>query len=200
MTTVFSYAIFILNCLLYTIFLSFICFPVASYTTNMAVRYSLINRITQIGQSDDSLILKLRVVREYKLYARGNTNQILSYEIVCHDRNGDRIHGTIRPADFRRFKLKFVVGTLYAFHHFDVKDNDMRFRTTTSMFRFVSTPKTIFGPIIDSTFPSYMFVLRPFSAMLDRAQLVENLLVGMFFFKMYIDLHFNYIMILYTFM
>lgn len=81
--------------------------------------YSLISHIKEMGNTICDLVLKLRIVRLYKSYVYGSSNQVSSYELVCHDCSGTRIHGTTRSVDLEHFKVKFVVGGhiwFYVFH------------------------------------------------------------------------------------
>lgn len=102
----------------------------------------LIRCISDTGLSNHDLILKLRIVRSYTLPMYGKLDKIRSYEIVCHDRLGDRIHGTIRTTDYGRHTISFLEGQALAFKFVVIEDNNMKFKTTSSKYKFTTSSKT----------------------------------------------------------
>lgn len=143
----------------------------------MAPFYSLINHIQNTGNSKGDLILKLRVVRAYKMHEHGNM-KMSSYEVVCHDQSGSRIHGTIRKVDYKRLKHKLVVGNIYAFIYFNVHYNNMRCKTKSNLFKFVSSARTRVTRIRDRNFPSYMFVFRQGPSLFNHMEMDSFILFG----------------------
>lgn len=143
---------------------------------------SLIRSIYNSGFTQRELVLKLRIVRSYTLPSFGNPNQIRSYEIVCHDRSGDRIHGTIRPSDFRRVKVDFSEGQMIAVQYVVVDDNNMKFKTTSCRFKFITSSKSRILNMDDNEFPYYRFDFRALSDITDPSNINQALLIGNFIF------------------
>lgn len=114
---------------------------------------SLINRIGDTDFTDCRLILKLRIVHKYTLPAFGHPHQIRTHEIVCHDRSGDRIHGTIRLSDYSRLtKVNFSEGQLVAVQYVVVEKNNMKFKTTPCKFKFTTSSRRLIFHTTNSIF------------------------------------------------
>ncbi|KAH6838159.1 hypothetical protein C2S53_009036 [Perilla frutescens var. hirtella] len=111
--------------------------------------FSLVERVRETGHSIYELILKLRVVRIYEQSPCGRSHAKPTLEMILHDRVGDRIHGTMRKSDLKRFNIDFVEGGLYPFQFFDIEDNRMKYRTTQHLFKFISSSYTKVIPIVD---------------------------------------------------
>lgn len=152
----------------------------------MSSYYSLICHIQGVGIPKFNLILKLRLVRSYILYSEIDPKQIQSYEIVCHDRSGDFIHGTISTTDHNRLRIFFCEGDTIAFQYVDVETNKMRFKTTSNNFKFSTCFKTIAVYFNDIDFPQirfcFMYVPQIFlGPNVKRGRLIGNLYNLLFF-------------------
>lgn len=151
----------------------------------MSSFYSLVKRIGETGFTESRLILKLRIVRKYTLPTFGNAHQIRTHEIVCHDRSGDRIHGTVRLPDFSRLnKVNFSEGQLVAVQYVVVENNNMKFKTTPFKFKFITSSKSRIVNIEEEDFPYYQFKFQALGDLVDPSKINQGLLLGMYFYSM----------------
>lgn len=153
----------------------------------MSSLFSMIKRISDIGLSNRELILKFRIVRSYTLPMFGKPEKIRSYEIVCHDPVGDRIHGTIRIPEYIRHEMSFLEGETLAFKFVVIEENNMKFKTTLNKYKFTTSSKTQIE-FFNEDFPYYPFDFRPLSIVCDPSNLDHSLLLG----KCGLLIHFSY--------
>lgn len=147
----------------------------------MSSYQSLIKRVENTGITHRLLILKVRIVRSYTLPSFGFPDQIRSYEIVCHDRVGDRINGTITLFDYNRLKLKFGEGDAIGIQYAVVQNNNMKFKTTSNEFMFTTCKKTrivLLTEEEEQDFPRYPYDFRSIPEISNAANIKTDVLLG----------------------
>ncbi|KZV23276.1 hypothetical protein F511_02177 [Dorcoceras hygrometricum] len=120
--------------------------------------------------------LKLRLVRCYELAAYGK-NGDFTLECVLHDKEGDRIHASVKKPVLDRVKPILKEGHLFAIKNIIVAENRMKYKTTASKYKINFITKTHVCEIFDDSFPSMMFDFKSFTNV-KNAEIDETMLFG----------------------
>ncbi|XP_073121603.1 replication protein A 70 kDa DNA-binding subunit B-like [Henckelia pumila] len=142
----------------------------------MAPLFSLISQLTPKKMF---WALKVRLVRCYEFPTFGkDKDDIFSMECIFHDREGSRIHATIKKQILKSVALKFKEGNLYAVKDVIVAENSMKMKTTTNKFKINFVQKTQVCEIFDETFPSFIYEFKPFAELKSEDMVDKTYLFG----------------------
>ncbi|KAL2456263.1 Nucleic acid-binding [Abeliophyllum distichum] len=86
--------------------------------------------------------LKVRVVHLYEVPAYGTVDVSFSLEFVCHNKEGERIHASIKQSLINTFKPLLKEGAVYLIRHFIVGVNNLKYKTTGHKYKINFMTKT----------------------------------------------------------
>lgn len=165
----------------------------------MAPLFSLIR---DVNPSKTQWALRLRLVRCYDVPVFRNRSQIASTECIFHDREGDRVHASLKGAAMDTIKPKLLEGHLYAVKDVIVADNRLKFKTTQCKYKLIFMKKTNVVEFYDAGFPKLMFNFRSFDELTPEREIEEFELFGMmhvlyikFQFTINNNMMFNYVLL-----
>ncbi|KZV25510.1 replication protein A 70 kDa DNA-binding subunit B-like [Dorcoceras hygrometricum] len=118
--------------------------------------------------------LKLRLVRCYELPAYEKSGDF-TLECVFHDKEGDRIHASVKKPVLDKVRHILKDGHLFAIKNIIVAENRMKYKTTTSKYKINFITKTHVCEIFDDSFPSIMFDFKSFNDV-KNAEIEETML------------------------
>ncbi|XP_073158107.1 replication protein A 70 kDa DNA-binding subunit B-like [Henckelia pumila] len=121
----------------------------------------LFRLIREVNTSNMHWALKLRLVRSYDLPAYGNKGNP-TLECIFHDKEGSRIHATIKDGILEKVKPILKEGHLYAVKNVIVAENMLKYKTTKNEYKINFFSKTNICEIFDDDFPSIMFQFKSF--------------------------------------
>ncbi|CAH9122945.1 unnamed protein product [Cuscuta epithymum] len=111
-------------------------------------------------------------------YSRSEDGEIRTLEYVFHDREGDRIHGTIRNFFIAKFKDSMKEGEVYAIGNFVVAYDGKKYKTTPNKFKILFMPKTQITEHDDPEFLNDLYKFRSFESVLTANILDETEMFG----------------------
>ncbi|KAL3628673.1 hypothetical protein CASFOL_027719 [Castilleja foliolosa] len=135
---------------------------------------TLFSGLSDVHSGSTAWCIKARLIRLYKQPAYLNRNEVGSMELVIHDKEGVRIHATMKPNIYEKLTEKMEKemqeGSVYIIKNFLVIDNTTSFRTTHHNHKLKFFRNTTMS-LTDEEFPSHMYNFTP----LDQLQ-VDNLI------------------------
>ncbi|KAL3616156.1 hypothetical protein CASFOL_040013 [Castilleja foliolosa] len=142
---------------------------------------TLFSGLNDVHSGSTAWCIKARLIRLYKQPAYLNRNEVGSMELVIHDKEGVRIHVTMKPNIYEKLTEKMEKemqeGSVYIIKNFLVIDNTTSFRTTHHNHKL-----KFFGNITmsltDEEFPSHMYNFTPldqlqFDNLIDEVHLAD---------------------------
>ncbi|KAL3615379.1 hypothetical protein CASFOL_041040 [Castilleja foliolosa] len=126
---------------------------------------TLFSVLNDLHSSSNAWAIKARVVRLYKQPSFANKNELGSVEMVIHDQEGVRIHVTMRPNIYEKFKKILFEGDVYMIKNFFVIENRNSWRTTNNVQKLAFFRTSVMAPY-DAAFPRHMYNITP----LDQLQ------------------------------
>ncbi|KAL3656027.1 hypothetical protein CASFOL_000423 [Castilleja foliolosa] len=129
---------------------------------------TLFSVLNDLHSGSNAWAIKARVVRLYKQPSFANKNELGSVEMVIHDQEGVRIHVTMRPNIYEKFKKFLFEGEVYIIKKKKkiVIENRNSWRTTNNINKLAFYRASIMSPYEDAAFPRHMYNIRP----LDQVQ------------------------------
>ncbi|GAU51186.1 hypothetical protein TSUD_412120 [Trifolium subterraneum] len=91
--------------------------------------------IASVNSNKESWNLMVRVVRLWYVKNLGSNKLPFSMEMVMVDKNGDRIHATVRRSLIYKFENDMKEGEIYNFTNFGVATNIGEYRTTKHQYK-----------------------------------------------------------------
>ncbi|KAL3643699.1 hypothetical protein CASFOL_014514 [Castilleja foliolosa] len=123
-----------------------------AYSSNTL--FSLIN---DLHPGSKAWAIRARVIRLYKQPSFVNKKVIGSVEMVIHDQEGVRIHVSMRPDIYKKFKEVLSEGSLYIIKHFFVNENQGNVKTTNHNHKLGFFRDSVMVKYEDDHFLSFMF-------------------------------------------
>ncbi|KAL3638153.1 hypothetical protein CASFOL_018023 [Castilleja foliolosa] len=127
---------------------------------------TLFSVLNDLHSGSNAWAIKARLVRLYKQPSFPNKNELGSVEMVIHDQEGVRIHVTMRPNIYAKFKNILSEGDVYIIKNFFVIENMNSRRTTNNMQKLAFYRASHMSPYEDAAFPRQMYNITP----LDQLQ------------------------------
>ncbi|KAL3613322.1 hypothetical protein CASFOL_042834 [Castilleja foliolosa] len=127
---------------------------------------TLFSVLNDLHSGSNAWAIKARVVRLYKQPSFANKNKLDSVEMVIHDQEGVRIHVTMRPNIYEKFKKFLFEGDVYIIKKKFVIENRNSWRTTNNINKLAFFRVSIMSPYEDDAFPRHMYNITP----LDQLQ------------------------------
>ncbi|KAL3644063.1 hypothetical protein CASFOL_011995 [Castilleja foliolosa] len=137
---------------------------------------TLFSAINDLNSGSTAWAIKARVVRLYKQSSYLNRSETWSVEMVIHDQQGTRIHVTIRPDLYEKFKNVLSEGSLYMIKNFFVIENRSSYRSTNNRHKLALFRASTIIEYEDDQFPSNMFDITPLDQLQMEMDIDETLL------------------------
>ncbi|VVA98507.1 unnamed protein product [Arabis nemorensis] len=102
--------------------------------------------VGEIDLSTDRYILSLRIIKLWKTW---KNKKVVSIDMVCHDREGTRIHATIDEELVVKFQTRMIEGRVYTISNFTFGSYTSDYRTTPLEFKIVFYRTTVVQPCSD---------------------------------------------------
>ncbi|XP_073049428.1 uncharacterized protein [Primulina eburnea] len=133
----------------------------------------LFSSISEVNPSKTQWSLRVRLVRCYQVPVfQKNT---FSLECVFHDREGDRIHGSIKKDEvMQRLKPILREGHIFAIKNMVVAKNGMTFKTIKNKYKIIFIANTHVCEIFEDTFPNLMYEFKSFPALSTASDVVDD--------------------------
>ncbi|KAL6507236.1 hypothetical protein OROGR_023431 [Orobanche gracilis] len=119
---------------------------------------------------------RLGVIRSYKIPQMQNKREHYSQEVVFHDREGTRIHGSVQKISISTFEGLLQEGKIYAVMNYIVARNNKRAKTTACAHVINLYKHTKVVEIPDETFPKYDLNLKSFEEIAKMEETPEDIL------------------------
>ncbi|KAL3629893.1 hypothetical protein CASFOL_026205 [Castilleja foliolosa] len=120
---------------------------------------TLFSGLNDVHSGSTAWCIKARLIRLYKQPAYLNRNEVGSMELVIHDKEGVRIHVTMKPNIYEKLTGKMEKemeeGSVYIIKNFLVIDNTTSFRTTHHNHKLKFFRNTTMS-LTDEEFPSHI--------------------------------------------
>ncbi|KAL3629944.1 hypothetical protein CASFOL_026256 [Castilleja foliolosa] len=137
---------------------------------------TLFSAINDLNSGSTAWAIKARVVRLYKQTSYLNRTETWSVEMVIHDQQGTRIHVTIRPNLYEKFKNVLSEGSLFMIKNFFVIENRSSYRSTNNRHKLAFFRASIITEYEDDQFPCNMFDITPLDQLQMEMDIDETLL------------------------
>ncbi|KAL3639898.1 hypothetical protein CASFOL_014866 [Castilleja foliolosa] len=137
---------------------------------------TLFSAINDLNSGSTAWAIKARVVRLYKQTSYLNRTETWSVEMVIHDQQGTRIHVTIRPDLYEKFKNVLSEGSLYMIKNFFVIENRSSYRSTNNRHKLAFFRASTITEYEDDQFPCNMFDITPLDQLQMEMDIDETLL------------------------
>ncbi|KAL3652485.1 hypothetical protein CASFOL_002166 [Castilleja foliolosa] len=122
---------------------------------------TLFSVLNDVHSGSTAWCIKARIIRFYKQPAYLNKNEVGSMELVIHDKEGVRIHVTMKPNIYEKLTAKMEKemqeGSVYIIKNFLVIDNTTSFRTTHHNHKLKFFRNTTMSLTDEEYFPSHMY-------------------------------------------
>ncbi|CAH9078657.1 unnamed protein product, partial [Cuscuta europaea] len=135
----------------------------------MSPTFGLVKDITP---KDTHWALRLRLLRVYENIS--DTGDVRGLECVFHDKEGARIHATIRLSQLAKYRQLLTERCLYDVHHFIVAIDEKKCRTTDNKFKMIFYEKTEVIYYEDDAFPNHVYKFKRFESLLNARIIDES--------------------------
>ncbi|XP_057769866.1 uncharacterized protein LOC130989781 [Salvia miltiorrhiza] len=138
---------------------------------------SMWSSICDLDDSRTTFGVKVRLVRSYGNPSFTNKEEIVSWECILHDFQGDRIEATIPKNLIATFKDQLVEGLVYGIKNFKVVHNTKKNKLTTHKYKIILCEDTKIHELFVQNFPMKRFSFKSF----EEVQVKDNLYNGSLF-------------------
>ncbi|CAI9782726.1 unnamed protein product [Fraxinus pennsylvanica] len=137
----------------------------------------IIDMLTDIIPTKTKWAFRDRVVRLWKNLTFGKSDDICSLEMVLIDRDGTRIHASVKRNLIKTFKPIIREGVLYVMRDFVIGYNNSKYKASSHRYKLNFMMKTYVKEVEDSSFPYHIYNFIPFGHLLSASKIDENKLI-----------------------
>ncbi|KAL6512819.1 hypothetical protein OROMI_034663 [Orobanche minor] len=137
----------------------------------------LFSLIREIKTGSTEWGIRGRLVRMYRNPNFGKPDEIESIELILHDREGDRIHASMKFQLWKKLIIELREGSLYCIRNFVVSENKSTFKTTSNKLKIYFINSTSFFKFGDLKFSRLMYNFRDYREFAIDKEVDENLLI-----------------------